>query len=78
MNKIKSAIIAILVLVSFSLNAQSPNKLKQKAEEEIKAEEAYWDDVSNMYRCILFDSIYEGTHLYLLMPTLLKEILLGK
>ena len=57
MNKIKSIIIAVLVFISFNLNAQSSNELKQKAEE------AYWDDVSNMYRCILFDSINKGTYM---------------
>ena len=59
MNKIKSIIIAVLVLVigSFNLNAQSSNDLRQEAEED-----AYWDAVSNMYRCILFDSINKGTY----------------
>lgn len=63
MNKIKSIIIAVLVLVigSFSTNAQS--NLRQKAYEERKAEEAYWDTVSIMYRCILFDSINKGTYI---------------
>ena len=52
MNKIKSIIIAVLVLVigSFSLPAQNLNELRHEAEEE-----SYWDAVSNMYRCILFD-----------------------
>ena len=63
MNKIKSIIIAVLVLISFNLNAQNINDLKQKAEEERTAEEAYWDTVSNMYRCILFDSINKGTYI---------------
>ena len=60
MNKIKSIIIAVLVLVigSLNLNAQNSNALRY---EERKAEEAYWDAVSNMYRCILFDSINKGT-----------------
>ena len=57
MNKIKSIIIAVLVLVigSFHINAQSPDDLRYEAEE------AYWDNVSIMYRCILFDSINKGT-----------------
>ena len=56
MNKIKSIIIAVLILVIgiFNINAQSPDDLRHEAE----AEEAYWDAVSNMYRCILFDSTY--------------------
>ena len=61
MNKIKSIIMAVLVLVSFSLNAQSLDNLRYEAEEERKAEEAYWDAISIMYRCILFDSINKGT-----------------
>lgn len=51
----------VLLIAIANINAQSPNELKQKAEEEIKAEEAYWDAVSNMYRCILFDPINNGT-----------------
>ena len=63
MKKIKSIIIAVLVLVigSFSIHAQSLDNLKYEAKEERKAEEAYWDAVSIMYRCILFDSINKGT-----------------
>ena len=63
MNKIKSIIIAVLILIigSFNINAQSIDNLRYEAEEEIKAEEAYWDAISNMYRCILFDSINKGT-----------------
>ena len=63
MNKKKSIIIAVLVLVigSFHINAQSLDNLGYEAEEEIKAEEAYWDAISTMYRCILFDSINNGT-----------------
>ena len=61
MNKIKSIIMAVLVLVSFSLNAQSLDNLRHEAEEERTAEEAYWDAISTMYRCILFDSINKGT-----------------
>ena len=61
MNKIKSIIIAVLVLVSFSVNAQSLDNLRYEAEEERKVEDAYWNAVSNMYRCILFDSINKGT-----------------
>ena len=60
MNKIKSIIIAVLVLISFNLNAQSLDDLRYEAEER-KAEEVYWDAVSTMYRCILFDSINKGT-----------------
>ena len=43
MNKIKSVIMTVLILIigSFNLNAQNFNDLKQKAEEEIKAEDAY-------------------------------------
>ena len=65
MNKIKSIIIAVLVLVigSFNLSAQTSNELRQKAEEEKKIEEAYWDAVSIMYRSILFDSINKGTYI---------------
>ena len=63
MNKKKSIIIAVLVLVigSFHINAQSPDNLRYEAEEEREAEEAYWDAVSTMYRCILFDPINNGT-----------------
>ena len=61
MSKIKSILMAVLVLVSFHINAQSPDNLRYEAEEERTAEEAYWDAVSNMYRCILFDSINNGT-----------------
>ena len=63
MNKIKSIIIAVLILIigSFNINAQSIDNLRYEAEEEIKAEEAYWDAISNMYRCILLDSINKGT-----------------
>ena len=62
MNKIKSIIIAVLVLVigSFHINAQNLDDLRYEAEER-KAEEAYWDAVSTIYRCILFDSINKGT-----------------
>ena len=64
MNKKKSIIIAVLVLVigSFHINAQSPDNLRHEAEEERKVEAAYWDAVSNMYRCILFDPIINGTY----------------
>ena len=60
MSKIRSIIMTVLILIigSFSLNAQSSNNLRQEAEEE-----AYWDAVSNMYRCILFDSINKGTYM---------------
>ena len=60
MNKKKSIIIAVLVLVigSFHINAQSPDNLRHEAEEE-----AYWDAVSIMYRCILFDPINKGTYI---------------
>ena len=61
MNKKKSIIIAVLVLVigSLNLNAQNSNALRYEAEEEA----AYWDDVSIMYRCILFDSINKDTYI---------------
>ena len=53
----------VLLIAIANINAQSPNDLRQKAEEEIKAEEeAYWDAVSNMYRSILFDPINKGTY----------------
>lgn len=60
MNKIKSIIIAVLILIigSFSLNAKSSNELRQEAEEEV-----YWNEISTMYRCILFDPIYKGTYI---------------
>ena len=63
MNKKKSIIIAVLVLVigSFQINAHSLDNLRYEAEEEIKAEEAYWDAISIMYRRILFDPINNGT-----------------
>ena len=65
MSKKKSIIIAVLILVigSFHINAQSPDNLRHEAEEERTAEEAYWDAVSIMYRCILFDSINKGTYI---------------
>ena len=61
MSKIKSILMAVLVLASFHINAQSPDNLRYEAEEERTAEEAYWDAVSNMYRCILFDPLNKGT-----------------
>ena len=65
MNKIKSIIMSVLILVigSLSLNAQSFENLRQKAYEERKAEEAYWDAISIMYCCILFDSVNKGTYI---------------
>ena len=65
MNKIKSIILTVLILVigSFSLNAQSLDDLRQKAYEAKEVEEAYWDAVSIMYRCILFDSINKDTYI---------------
>ena len=63
MNKIKSIIISLLVLVSFSLNAQNLDDLRQKTYEAKKVEEAYWDAISTMYRCILFDPINKGTYI---------------
>ena len=69
MNKIKSAIIAVLVLISFSLNARNFDDLKQKAEEE-----AYWDAVSIMYRSILFDSINKGTYIQCFCYPLLDRV----
>ena len=64
MNKIKSINIAVLVLVigSFHINAQSPDNLRHEAEART-AEEAYWDAISIMYRCILFDSINKDTYI---------------
>ena len=65
MNKIKSIIMTVLILVigSFSLNAQSLENLGQKAYKAKKVEETYWDAVSIMYRCILFDSINKDTYI---------------
>lgn len=62
MSKKKSIITAVLILVigSFSVNAQSLDNLRFEAEER-KTEEAYWEAVSTMYRCILFDPINNGT-----------------
>ena len=59
MNKIKSIIMAVLILIigSFNLNAQSLDDLRYEAKD------AYWNAVSNMYRCILFDSINKGTYI---------------
>ena len=64
MNKIKSIIMAVLVLVigSFSINAQSIDDLRHEAEEK-KIEEVYWGAISIMYRCILFDPINKGTYI---------------
>ena len=61
MNKKKSIIIAVLVLVigSLKLNAQNSNALRYEVEEEA----AYWDAVSIMYRCILFDPTNNGTYI---------------
>lgn len=60
MNKIKSIILTVLILIigSFNLSARNFDDLRQEAEEE-----AYWDAVSIMYRCILFDSINKGTYI---------------
>ena len=60
MNKIKSIIMTVLILVigSINLNAQNLDDLRQKAYEAKKVEEAYGDAISIMYRCILFDSTY--------------------
>ena len=65
MNKKKSIIMAVLILIigSFHINAQSLDNLRYEAEEEITAEAAYWDAVSIMYRCILFDSINKDTYI---------------
>ena len=62
MKKKKSIIMAVLILIigSLNLNAQNSNALRYEAEER-KAEEAYWEAVSIMYRCILFDPINNGT-----------------
>ena len=61
MNKKKAIIMAVLVLVigSLNLNAQNSNALRYEAEEEA----AYWDAVSTMYRCIIFDPINKGTYI---------------
>ena len=53
----------VLLIAIANINAQNFDDLKQKAEEEIKAEDAYWDAVSNMYRCIIFDPINKGTYI---------------
>ena len=65
MKKIKSIILAVLILIigSFHINAQNPDDLRHEAEEEITAEEAYWDAISTIYRCILFDSINKDTYI---------------
>ena len=63
MNKKKSILMAVLVIGSFNLSAQSPDNLRHEAEEERTAEEAYWNAVSNMYRCILFDPINKDTYI---------------
>ena len=76
MNKKKSIIIAVLVLVigSFHINAQSPDNLRHEAEEERTAEEVYWDAVSIMYRCILFDPINNGTYIQCFCYPLLDRV----
>ena len=53
MNKIKSIIIAVLVLVigSFNLNAQSLDGLRQKAEEAYKK--------VSVEKCLVFSQTYE-------------------
>lgn len=58
MNKIKSIIMTVIILIigSFNLSARNFDDLRQKAEEA-----AYWDTVSIMYRSILFDPINNGT-----------------
>ena len=56
-------LITLLISVFVSVNAQSLDDLRQKAYEAKKVEEAYWDAVSIMYRCILFDSINKGTYI---------------
>ena len=75
MTKIKSIIIAVLVLVigSFSLNAQSFDN-RHEAEEERKAEEVYWNAVSTMYRCIIFDPINKGTYISCFCYPLLDRV----
>ena len=72
MNKKKSIIIAVLVLVigSLNLNAQNSNALRYEAEEEA----AYWDAVSIMYRCIIFDPINKGTYIQCFCYPLLDRV----
>ena len=76
MNKKKSIIIAVLVLVigSFHINAQSLDNLRHEAEEERTAEEAYWDAISIMYRFILFDSINKDTYIQCFCYPLLDRV----
>ena len=64
MSKIRSITIAVLILIigSFQINAKSLDN-RHEAEEERKAEEAYWDTVSTMYRCIIFDPINKDTYI---------------
>ena len=56
-------LITLLISVFGSVNAQSLENLGQKAYKAKKVEEAYWDAVSIMYRCILFDSINKDTYI---------------
>ena len=72
MSKKKSIIIAVLVLVigSLNLNAQNSNALRYEAEEEA----AYWDAVSIMYRCIIFDPINKGTYISCFCYPLLDRV----
>ena len=56
-------LITLLILVFGPVNAQSFENLGQKAYEAKEVEEAYWDAVSTMYRCILFDSINKDTYI---------------
>ena len=61
----KKILVLIILLISVfgSVNAQSLENLGQKAYKAKKVEEAYWDAVSIMYRCILFDSINKDTYI---------------
>ena len=76
MNKKKSIIIAVLVLVigSFHINAQSPDNLRHEAEEERTAEEAYWDAISTIYLFIIFDPINKGTYISCFCYPLLDRV----
>ena len=61
----KKILVLIILLISVfgSVNAQSLENLGQKAYKAKKVEETYWDAVSIMYRCILFDSINKDTYI---------------
>ena len=61
----KKILVLIILLISVfgSVNAQSLENLGQKTYKAKKVEETYWDAVSIMYRCILFDSINKDTYI---------------